>query len=81
MANADKKVRNPIFCAVDTADLGVATTWAARIGDHVGGIKPASKPRFNYCKINILGFEMNECHCSHPFEKGWVMIRMRRRHF
>ena len=39
MTNADKKVRNPIFCAVDTADLGVATTWAARIGDHVGGIK------------------------------------------
>lgn len=39
MAPADQDLRNPIFCAIDTSDLGTATTWAARIGDHVGGIK------------------------------------------
>ena len=39
MTKTDHAFRNPIFCAVDTADLGTATTWAARIGDHVGGIK------------------------------------------
>lgn len=39
MAPADQDLRNPIFCAIDTPDLGIATTWAARIGDHVGGIK------------------------------------------
>lgn len=39
MTAAENPMRNPIFCAVDTADLGVATTWAAKIGDHVGGIK------------------------------------------
>lgn len=39
MAPADQELRNPIFCAIDTPDLGTATTWAARIGDHVGGIK------------------------------------------
>ena len=39
MAPVDQGLRNPIFCAIDTPDLGTATTWAARIGDHVGGIK------------------------------------------
>lgn len=39
MTAADQTPRNPIFCAIDTPDLGTATTWAARVGDHVGGIK------------------------------------------
>lgn len=39
MTSTDHTLRNPIFCAIDTPDLGTATTWAARIGDHVGGIK------------------------------------------
>lgn len=39
MTTPEKSLRNPIFCAIDTPDLGTATTWAARIGDHVGGIK------------------------------------------
>ncbi len=39
MPSSDQKLRNPIFCAIDTPDLGVATTWAAKISDHVGGIK------------------------------------------
>ncbi|NKB43446.1 MAG: orotidine-5'-phosphate decarboxylase [Alphaproteobacteria bacterium] len=39
MTSSDQELRNPIFCAIDTSDLGTATTWAARIGDHVGGIK------------------------------------------
>ena len=39
MAQIDQPLRNPVFCAIDTPDLGTATTWAARIGDHVGGIK------------------------------------------
>ncbi len=32
-------IRNPIFCALDTADLGQATSWAAKLADTVGGIK------------------------------------------
>lgn len=39
MTKPEQTLRNPIFCAIDTADLGTATTWAACIGDHVGGIK------------------------------------------
>ncbi|MDG2242850.1 MAG: orotidine-5'-phosphate decarboxylase [Rhodospirillaceae bacterium] len=39
MTGFNQEPRNPIFCAIDTADLGTATTWAASIGDHVGGIK------------------------------------------
>ena len=39
MSTSGRTLRNPVFCAVDTADLGRATTWAAQIGDHVGGIK------------------------------------------
>lgn len=30
---------NPIFCAIDTPDLGVATRLAAQIAAHVGGLK------------------------------------------
>jgi len=32
-------LRNPVFCAVDTGDLGVATALAARLADTVGGLK------------------------------------------
>ena len=39
MTTANKLVQNPIFCAVDTADVNRATSWATRIGSHVGGIK------------------------------------------
>ena len=31
--------RNPIFCALDTAERGQATAWAARLADSIGGIK------------------------------------------
>lgn len=33
------KIRNPIFCALDTSDLGQATSWAAKLADTVGGVK------------------------------------------
>jgi orotidine-5'-phosphate decarboxylase len=33
------KIRNPIFCALDTPDLGQATSSAAKLADVVGGIK------------------------------------------
>lgn len=39
MTQADSLLANPVFCAIDTPDLGTATTWAARISDHVGGLK------------------------------------------
>ncbi len=39
MTKSESDLRNPVFCAIDTPDLGVATTWAAQIGDYVGGIK------------------------------------------
>lgn len=39
MTSSVHTLRNPVFCAVDTPDLGTATTWAAKVGDHVGGIK------------------------------------------
>ncbi len=39
MTQADSRLANPVFCALDTQDLGTATTWAARISDHVGGLK------------------------------------------
>jgi orotidine-5'-phosphate decarboxylase len=32
-------IRNPVFCAVDTADVGTATALAAKIADSVGGLK------------------------------------------
>ena len=31
--------RNPVFCALDTADLAEAKAWAGKIGEAVGGIK------------------------------------------
>ena len=39
MTDTEKLFTNPVFCAIDTPDLGTATTWAARISDHVGGLK------------------------------------------
>ncbi|MDX2144736.1 MAG: orotidine-5'-phosphate decarboxylase [Rhodospirillaceae bacterium] len=33
------KLKNPVFCALDTADLGQATSWAATLSDAVGGVK------------------------------------------
>ena len=33
------KLRNPVFCALDTPDLGIATSWAAKLADTVGGVK------------------------------------------
>ncbi len=33
------KPRNPIFCAVDTTEVSVATSLAAKVGDCVGGLK------------------------------------------
>jgi orotidine-5'-phosphate decarboxylase len=33
------KLRNPVFCALDTSDLGQATSWAAKLADTVGGVK------------------------------------------
>ncbi len=38
MATAPK-LRNPVFCALDTPDLGQATSWAAKLADTVGGVK------------------------------------------
>ncbi len=32
-------IRNPVFCAVDTADVGKATELAAKVADTVGGLK------------------------------------------
>jgi len=32
-------LRNPVFCAIDTDDLGAATTLAARLAETVGGVK------------------------------------------
>ncbi|TAL01785.1 MAG: orotidine-5'-phosphate decarboxylase [Rhodospirillaceae bacterium] len=32
-------LRNPVFCAIDTDDLGTATTLAARLAEAVGGVK------------------------------------------
>jgi orotidine-5'-phosphate decarboxylase len=33
------KLRNPIFCAIDTTEVSVATNLAAKVGDCVGGLK------------------------------------------
>jgi orotidine-5'-phosphate decarboxylase len=33
------KLRNPIFCAVDTTEVSAATSLAAKVGDCVGGLK------------------------------------------
>lgn len=32
-------LRNPVFCAVDTSDIGKATALAAKLADCVGGLK------------------------------------------
>jgi orotidine-5'-phosphate decarboxylase len=32
-------LRNPVFCAIDTADVGTATTLAAQLADTIGGLK------------------------------------------
>ena len=32
-------LRNPVFCAVDTSDVGKATALAAKLADCVGGLK------------------------------------------
>jgi len=32
-------LRNPVFCAIDTSDVGSATAMAAKIADCVGGLK------------------------------------------
>ena len=31
--------RNPVFCALDTAEIGVATSLAAKLADSIGGVK------------------------------------------
>ncbi len=33
------KLRNPIFCAIDTTEVSVATSLAAKVGDCAGGLK------------------------------------------
>ncbi len=33
------KLRNPVFCAIDTTEVSVATSLAAKVGDCVGGLK------------------------------------------
>jgi orotidine-5'-phosphate decarboxylase len=37
--NQPSKLKNPVLCALDTPDLGQATSWAAKLADTVGGIK------------------------------------------
>ena len=32
-------LRNPVFCALDTAEVGVATSLAAKLADSIGGVK------------------------------------------
>jgi orotidine-5'-phosphate decarboxylase len=39
MTAAVTVTKNPVFCAVDTPDVGKATTLAAKIADTVGGLK------------------------------------------
>ena len=39
MTSPTPTLRNPIFCAVDTADVGAATALAAKVADTVGGLK------------------------------------------
>jgi orotidine-5'-phosphate decarboxylase len=38
MTNA-RILRNPVFCALDTAEIGVATNLAAKLADSIGGVK------------------------------------------
>jgi orotidine-5'-phosphate decarboxylase len=37
--SAAARLKNPVLCALDTSELGVATSWAAKLADTVGGIK------------------------------------------
>ena len=37
--NMSQTLKNPIFCALDTTDVGNALAWARAIGPHVGGLK------------------------------------------
>lgn len=39
MTTPTHTVRNPVFCAVDTSDIGKATELGAKIADTVGGLK------------------------------------------
>ena len=39
MTTSAQTLRNPVFCAIDTSDVGVATALAAKIADNVGGLK------------------------------------------
>ena len=32
-------LRNPVFCALDTAEMGVATSLSAKLADSIGGVK------------------------------------------
>ncbi len=39
MSSSVQAIRNPVFCAIDTPDVGKATALAAKIADAVGGMK------------------------------------------
>jgi len=39
MTSSAQAPRNPVFCAIDTADVGNATALAAKLADTVGGVK------------------------------------------
>lgn len=39
MTAPTQNLRNPVFCAVDTSDVGKATDLAAKVADTVGGLK------------------------------------------
>jgi orotidine-5'-phosphate decarboxylase len=39
MTSPAHTLRNPVFCAIDTSDVGSATAMAAKIADCVGGLK------------------------------------------
>ena len=32
-------LRNPVFCALDTSEVGLATSLAAKLADSIGGVK------------------------------------------
>jgi len=39
MNTSAQTLRNPVFCAIDTSDVGAATALAAKVADCVGGLK------------------------------------------
>jgi len=39
MTSPPQILRNPVFCAIDTPDVGKATALAAKLADSVGGVK------------------------------------------